>query len=441
MLSGMLKSVMGSVISGILSLIVGILHATILRPFTFDYSMVPSQVWHVTDHVAWMFAGVLFCYEAIQYMLHPWTSSQNSPSRLIGRTGLAILMAQASYWLLGLMLQVNNVTVTYLLGHFTRVHYQSALSAFTAAENMNLWILLVVVVFLLALIGMVVTWAARAGELLVLLALAPVAAILSLTERFQGAWRWLIGEFAVAAFSQAAWALSLMITFLAISGEGVIPAGSIGGTAGQVLINALVGLGCIIVSFNVQSKLKGLVFGQQGTTNINHGAAEMAAAYGAARLATGTFGPQIEAGLGQMGIGRYSEGGMRAMAGVGVRQAQIQSEAQYAAPMAQARSEGQMAAMRDSGARGAMQQAEAMGQVVSSAPIVAVAQATRKAAMDGAKPVWRASPQQQATAAATIREVYEAAYPSPNPYTAQPAGEDVPPNPYTGHALGPGSQA
>lgn len=439
MLTGLLMGVMSKVVSGILSLIVGILHATILRPFTFDYSLVPAQIWHVTDHVAWMFAGVLFCYEAINYMFHPWTNSQNAPSKLIGRTGLAILMAQSSYWSLGLMLTVNNVMVTYFLAHFTTVHYQSAISAFTAAENMNLWILLVVVVFLLALIGMVVSWAARAGELLFFLAVAPIAAILSISERFSGTWRWLVGEFAVAAFSQAAWALSLMITFLAISGEGVIPANTVGGTAGQVLINALVGLGCIIVSFNVQSKLKGLIFGQQGTSNINHGGAEMAAAFGAAQLATGVWGPQIQAGLGAAGIGRYSESGMRAMAGVGVRQAQVAAEPQFAAPMAAARAQGQSNAAHDPEARHAMQVAEAAQMAVSSAPIVATAQATRRAAMDGATSVWRPNAMQQSMGEHSARQIFRDMY-GPNPFTvdvSQTADAGASVNPYTGHQIVP----
>ncbi len=437
MLSGLLTSLMGKIISGILTLIVGILHATILRPFTFNYSMVPAQVWHTTDHVAWMAAGVLFSYEAINYIFHPWTNSQNAPSRLIGRAGLAILMAQSSYWSLGLMLTVNNVMVTYFLAHFTQVHYQSAISAFTAAESMNLWILLVVVVFLLALIGMVVSWAARAGELLFFLAIAPIAAILSISERFQVSWRWLVGEFAVAAFSQAAWALSLMITFLAISGEGVIPAKTVGGTAGQVLINALVGLGCIIVSFNVQSKLKGLVFGQQGTSNISHGGAEMAAAFGAAQLATGLYGPQIQAGLGAIGIGRYSQSGMRAMAQVGVRQAQIQSEAQYAAPMAAAHATGQVNAAADPAARQAMQDAETAQQAVSAAPQVAAAQATRAAQTKAATPVWSPSPLQQSAGQANARQTFESMY-GPNPYTIDiEPNQQTAVNPYTGHEISP----
>lgn len=438
MLTGLLMGVMSKVVSGILSLIGGILHATILRPFTFNYSMVPAQIWHVTDHVAWLGAGVLFSYEAIQYMLHPWTGSQNAPSKLIGRTGLAILMAQSSYWSLGLMLTINNVMVTYFLAHFTQVHYQSAISAFAAAESMNLWILLVVVVFLLALIGMVVSWAARAGELLFFLAIAPIAAILSISERFQVTWRWLVGEFAVAAFSQAAWALSLMITFLAISGEGVIPAKTVGGTSGQVLINALVGLGCIVVSFNVQSKLKGLIFGQQGTSNINHGGAELAAAFAGAQLATGAFGPQIQAGLGAAGIGRYSEGGMRAMAGVAVRQAQVAAQPEFAAPMAQARAEGQINAALDPAARTAIQGAETMGHVVSSHPTVAAAQATRSAVTRSAPTAGAWSPEQQSEGKSQAQRFYQRVYGTePNPYTAPPSEEEgaIGVNPYTGHTM------
>ena len=436
MLTGLLMGVMSKVVSGMLTLISGILHATILRPFTFNYSLVPAQVWHLTDHVAWMGAGVLFSYEAINYIFHPWSNSQNAPSRLIGRTALAILAAQSSYWSLGLMLTVNNVMVTYFLAHFTQVHYQSAISAFTAAESMGLWEVLVVVVFLFALLGMVVSWAARAGELLFFLAIAPIAAILSISERFQVSWRWLVGEFAVAAFSQAAWALSLMITFLAISGEGVIPASTVGGTAGQVLINALVGLGCIIVSFNVQSKLKGLVFGQQGTSNISHGGAEMAAAFGAAQLATGLYGPQIQAGLGAMGIGRYSEGGMRAMAGVAVRQAQVAAQPEFAAPMAAARAQGQMEALNDPGARTAIQGAEIAQQAASADPGVATAQATRAAATKAATPVWSASSTQRAAGESNARKVFERMYGAPNPYTVVDVPGEASINPFTGHQLG-----
>ena len=433
MLNLLLAPFMKTIIQGILAVVAAILHATVLQPYTFDFSAVPQQIWTLTDHVALAGAGVLFSWEAINYIWHPWTGSQNVPSRLIGRAALAILFAQSSYWLLGLMLQVNNALVTDLLRQFATLGPFSAIDYLVQSYALPLWELLLVLAFLAGVLGVVFTWAMRVAELVLMLALAPVAAILSMTEAFGGAWRWLVREFAAAAFSQSMWALTLVLTFWTFSGEGIIATGSglIGqlGVGERLILNCLVGGAFLVLSFRAQGWLKGLLFQRSGIATGDHGALELAAVYAAGKMVSGAWGAQIGQGLGQLGIGRYSDGWMRAEAGRGVRSAQIGAEPQFAVPTSIARSQQTLAGAADPEARGMQQMAEAAGHLVAAAPIVAAAQATRGAATRDAHAVGTHGQADVARGHTQAAAIFAQMYP-PNPHTAQ--GSEPPPNPFTG---------
>ncbi len=423
-----------NIIQGILAVVAAILHATVLQPYTFAFSTVPQQIWTVTDHVALAGAGVLFSWEAINYMWHPWTGSQNAPSRLIGRAGLAILLAQSSYWTLGLMLQVNNALVADLLAQFANLGQFSAIDSIVQANYLQVWVLLITVAFLAGVLGVVFTWAMRVAELILMLALAPIAAILSMTEAFGGAWRWLVREFAAAAFSQSMWALTLVLMFWTFSGSGIVAAtgsGLIGqlGVAERLVLNCFVGGAFLILSFRAQTWLKGLLFQRSGISTGDHGALELAAVYTAGKMVTGAWGAQIGQGLGQMGIGRFSEGWMRAEASRGVKSAQIGAEPQFAVPTSIARSQGTQAAMADPASRGEHQVAEAASQIALASPLTAAAQATRGAATRDAKPVGTHDALNMLGGHAGAQRIFRSMYP-PNPYTAQ--GSEPPPNPFTG---------
>ncbi len=433
MLNLLLAPFMKTIIQGILAVVAAILHATVLQPYTFEFSAVPQQIWTLTDYVALAGAGVLFSWEAINYIWHPWTGSQNVPSRLIGRAALAILLAQSSYWLLGLMLQVNNALVTDLLRQFANLGPFSVIDDLVQSYALPLWELLIVLAFLAGVLGVVFTWAMRVAELILMLALAPVAAILSMTEAFAGAWRWLVREFAAAAFSQSMWALTLVLTFWTFSGEGIIAtsSGLIGqlGVGERLILNCLVGGAFLVLSFRAQGWLKGLLFQRSGIATGDHGALELAAVYAAGKMVSGAWGAQIGQGLGQLGIGRYSDGWMRAEAARGVRSAQIGAEPEFAVPTSIARSQGTQAAMVDPTARGEHQVAEAASQMALASPLTAAAQATRGAATRDAKPVGTHDALHMLQGHAEAQRIFRSMYP-PNPYTAQVS--EPPPNPFTG---------
>lgn len=429
MVNLMLDPWLQQIIQGIVSVIAAILHATVLRPYTFGYSGVPHEIWLVTDRIAWAAAGVIFSWEAIQYIWHPWTGSQNSPSLLIGRTMLAVLFAQASYWLLDLMLQVNNALVTDLLRDFATLGPLSNMNAVAQNQSLPFWILALIVVFLAGVLGIVFTWAARVAELILMVAIAPVAAILSLTESFRGAWRWLVREFAAAAFSQSVWALTVTLMFWALAGGVLGPATS--NPSVQVVLSCVVGLGFVALSFRAQRWLKGLLFGQGGIAGVEHGVLELAAVYAAGRAVTGAYGAQIGQAMGRAGIGRYSQGWMRAEAGRSVQSAQVAALPEFAVPASIARSQGSLAAMADPAARGYQQVNEAARILSNASPVVASAQATRDATFKTAEPAGRHDDLRMAAGQRQAERMFERMYP-PNPHTTPPP--PWPPNPYTGHS-------
>lgn len=429
MVNLMLDPWLRQIIQGIIAVIATILHATVLRPYTFGYSGVPHEIWLVTDRIAWATAGVIFSWEAIQYVWHPWTGSQNSPSLLIGRTFLAVLFAQASYWLLDLMLQVNNALVTDLLRDFATLGPLSNLGAVAANTSLPFWILALIVVFLAGVLGIVFTWAARVAELILMVAIAPVAAILSLTESFRGAWRWLVREFAAAAFSQSVWALTVTLMFWALAGGVLGPATS--NPSVQVVLSCVVGLGFVALSFRAQRWLKGMLFGQSGIAGVEHGVLELAAVYAAGRAVTGAYGAQIGQAMGRAGLGRYSRGWLQAEAGRSVQSAQVAAQPEFAVPTSIARSRGSLAGMMDPEARGYQQLSEASKLLTNASPLVASAQATRDGIFKTAKPAGSHDAARTFEGRAQAAAIFDSMYP-PNPYTTPPP--PWPPNPYTGHS-------
>jgi len=415
---------MVAIIQGITQVIAAILQATVLHPYVFDGSTVPADIWQVTDHIAWAGAGVLFIWECLQYIWHPWTGSRNSPSQLIGRTVLAVLLAQSSYWLLDLMLQVNDAMVSTLLHDFATLGPLNSLGALASNTSLPFWILVVVLIFLAGVLGIVFSWAARVAELILLVAIAPVAAILSLTDSFRGSWRWLIREAASAAFAQSMWALTVTLMLWSMEGGVIGSASGITDPGVQLALSCIVGLGFVALSFKSQRWLKGLLFGQQ-VADGSHGVAELAAVYMAARTVSGAYGAQIGSAMGQLGIGRYSQGWMQTEAARSVQSAQVAAQPAFAVPMSVARSQGAMAAMRDPEARDAMQSSEAMQQMVNADPMVAAANATRSQVNKRARSVGGHSRAAMYEGGQDARSMFEAMYPRPAPPGAST-------NPYTG---------
>lgn len=427
MLNLFLNPWMVSIIQGISAVIAAILQATVLHPYVFDGSAVPADIWNVTDHIAWAAAGVLFLWECLQWIWHPWTGSRNSPSQLIGRLVLAVLLAQSSYWLLDMMLQVNDAMVSTLLHDFATLGPLNSLGALASNTSLPFWILAVVLIFLAGVLGIVFSWAARVAELILLVAVAPVAAILSLTDSFRGSWRWLIREAASAAFAQSMWALTVTLMLWSMEGGVIGPGSGVTAPGVQLALSCVVGLGFVALSFKSQRWLKGLLFGQQ-VTEGSHGVAELAAVYMAARTVSGAYGAQIGSALGSVGIGRYSQGWMQAEAGRSVQAAQVAAQPEFAVPMSVARSQGAMAAMRDPEARDAMQSAEATQQLVSAAPIVASASAARSKAAARAKAAGYHGRAAMETGQQDAKAIFDAMYPRPdrpgpstNPYTGRDA--------------------
>ena len=340
-----------------------------------------------------------------------------------------MLFAQASYWLLDLMLQVNNALVTDLLRDFATLGPLSNLGAVAANTSLPFWILALIVVFLAGVLGIVFTWAARVAELILMVAIAPVAAILSLTESFRGAWRWLLREFAAAAFSQSVWALTVTLMFWALAGGVLGPATS--NPSVQVVLSCVVGLGFVALSFRAQRWLKGMLFGQSGIAGVEHGVLELAAVYAAGRAVTGAYGAQISQAMGRAGIGRYSQSWMRAEAGRSVQSAQVAALPEFAVPASIASSQRELASLGDPTARGYQQIAGAAGLLSSAAPIVASAQATRNAVYHAAKPAGGHTATNMDIGRDQAGNIFDTMYP-PNPHTA--TAPPVPPNPYTGHS-------
>lgn len=241
--------------------------------------MLPWNLWTLMDHIAWAAAPILVGYEAIQYILHPWTGSDNAPGKLIGLAILVLLLAQASYGLLNLMLVVNNALVQHILGvtFIAGLGKMSDLAKGLAAGGEALWLVVIVLVFLIGLFGAVISWGFRVAELILMVALAPIAAVLSLTESFHGAWRWPVREFASAAFSQSMWALPVILTLATLAGKGVVALGPGAGVSQQaavafhLLMSVAVAGGFLRLTFQTQKWLKGLLSQQFGASQSSHG--------------------------------------------------------------------------------------------------------------------------------------------------------------------------
>lgn len=433
MLTLILSPFMQGIINSILAVIGTILDHTMLAPYTFSNSALPLNLWRMTDHIAWALAPIVVIYEAIQYMWHPWTGSQNSPGKLIGRAILVVMFAQASYGLLNLMLTVNNALVHHILGEpfIAALGSVSALARALQASTLALWLVVIVLIFLVALLGAVLSWGFRAAELILMVALAPIAAVLSLTDAFHGTWRWLVREFASAAFSQSMWALTVMLMLATLAAKGAT------GTPLALLTSLGIGGGFLRLTFQAQRWLKGMLYQQSGISQADHGIMELAAAYGAAQMASRTFAPQMALAQAALtGTGKASAGYLAAQAEIGTRQTEAANSLEYdfAPRRHQAEWQGDTAAYQDPGARGAYQRKEVSGMAAASAPAVQAAKATEKAAGQQAKPVWMAGPVENVVGAAQAADVYADMYGFEgvnNPYTRK--DPPVPPNPYTGH--------
>lgn len=441
MLTSLLSGFVDSLYTGMFQAIAWLLGHTVLYPYTFSMSgTVPYQVWSIMRNVAMAGAVILLMYEGLRFSLS--ANAESAPSRLLPRAGLALLMVWFSYDLLNIMLQVNNALVTTILDHFGGVPQFSTLGNVLALAHVPFWESLVLLMLPISLLFMCFSWCWRVAELVLFLVMSPIAAVLTITERFSGAWRWVVGEFASAAFSQAIWALTIWLFMLFFSGTGVIPThgGVLPATTGvtfRTLLNNFVGVAFVVMSFSAQSKLKAMLFNQVGTSRAEHGALEMAAAYAGARAATGMWGPQIDASLGAAGIGRYSEGGLRAQAWMNTRRAQTNARPEFAVPTAAAQAWGQVAAMDDPGARHAMQVQQTMGHAVGSHPMVAAAAATEAQAKKGTQSVWTAPAEgKDGTKAGQVaaKGAFARMYP-PNPFVKPEGPPPLIYNPNTGHTF------
>jgi hypothetical protein len=198
-----------------------------------------------------------------------------------------------------------------------------------------------------------------------------------------------------------------------------------------------IGGGFLRLTFQAQRWLKGMLYQQSGISQADHGIMELAAAYGAAQMASRTFAPQMALAQAALtGTGKASRGYQAAEAEIGTRRAETEASADFAPRRHQAQWQGETAALGNAGSRAAYQARQVMTHAALSDPAVQAAKATESATGKQAKPVWSASLEEREVGAGQAAQVYGGMYGFEglnNPYTRkQPP---MRPNPYTGHTV------
>jgi hypothetical protein len=459
MLASLLTGLVGSLVQSFEVAVAWLLQHTVLSPFTLGYNSVALTAWHVMLAAAWGIAALLVTYECVRFSIQPMTDAANAPAKIFGRAALAMTFAASSYYIADLALRTNNLLVTGILAAMSAGPGQTISTSLFAAANMGLWLLLIVLVAILGLLFACVSWIVRACEIVLLVAIAPVAFAVSIAESGGHALRWWSTEFIAAVFSQSMWALTIVLAVWSFAGGGVhaTPATSLLGSMlanapaeFRVLVTTLMGLGFIYLSFQSQRWLKGMIHGQQASRH-QIGAGELAMGYMAARAATGAVaGPQGAEFLARYGLGRASEGAMRAQAAASTRMAGVMAQPEFAVPMAAARANATFEAEANPTSRQAGQRARTMQTLSQANPLEAAAGATRMQATRQVRAQARTSeagggpsiPQHDRSAVDAGLAASGAAWTRMhvgNPYTAAPIDVESAPNPYTADPGGRGS--
>lgn len=317
-------------INAMFSLVAWFLHNIVVAP-----ASIPDNIRGIYDQAVYISTSLIAAsstYAFLKMSFQGLTGENDTLKDLVGRTILAVILSQSSWYIfMDILVVLNNDIVSGIMMNFANIDPSvvggwalpaiGIIASLSTSMGSLMLILLLGILFVIGAIISVIVWLKRSGELIILIILAPIAASFTAISKQVNSWRWLVQEMISVIFSQSITALFIYTAIYVMTGAGQNSGKDIWDpkfvtNPTMSIVNFALGVTLLFMSFKAHSWIKAMASGYSVTSDHGMLAAGMGAMIGRG-VGANFIPPNLQLAAkqvaGQFGMGEFSKGG-RALA-------------------------------------------------------------------------------------------------------------------------------